>query len=209
VAGRNRLRAQLKSNGAALDPRTQTEKVGKPEARSFTIGRNLPEVYGRTPSYWCNRQPRARPTLDHGRDRARLRVMLALPRADRTARRRPGGTRERRRERGVGPHEPRPRRVRGPIQTVAFDLKAIILPVFAGRRPYWRWPWTPHVKRKAPQFPGRSQNSTGKGFRQQPWSAWPPGACWNSRSGSTEASLPQESRARGRRAEVRSPGLRP
>jgi hypothetical protein len=36
-----------------------------------------------------------------------------------------------------------------------------------------------------------------------------PGACWNLRSGSTEASSPPESRARGRRAGARSPGSRP
>jgi hypothetical protein len=58
-------------------------------------------------------------------------------------------------------------------------------------------------KTKAPRFPGRSQNSTDQCLRQRPWSALPPGACWNLRSGSTEASSPPESRARGRRVGAR------
>ena len=46
-------------------------------------------------------------------------------------------------------------------------------------------------------------------LRQRPWSAQPSGVCWNLRSGSTEASSPPESRARGRRVGARSPGWHP
>jgi hypothetical protein len=66
----------------------------------------------------------------------------------------------------------------------------------------------PGAQTKAPRKPGRCQNSTGQCLRQQPWSARPPGACWNLRWGSTEPSSPPESRARGRRGGARSPGSR-
>ena len=63
-------------------------------------------------------------------------------------------------------------------------------------------------KRKRPGNRG-APNSTGRRLRQRPGSARPPAACWNSRSGSPEASSPPESRARGRRAGARSRALHP
>ena len=58
-------------------------------------------------------------------------------------------------------------------------------------------------------IPGRSQIASSQVFRRRAWSAGPPGLCWNSRSGSPEASLPLGSRARGRCARARSLGWHP
>ena len=58
-------------------------------------------------------------------------------------------------------------------------------------------------------IPGRSQIASSQVFRRRAWSAGPPGLCWNSRSGSPEASSPLGSRARGRCAGARSLGWHP
>ena len=58
-------------------------------------------------------------------------------------------------------------------------------------------------------IPGRFQIASSQVFRRRAWSAGPPGLCWNSRSGSPEASLPLGSRARGRCAGARFLGWHP